>query len=116
MDMTMENRRATPRVHAQFRTAISSHTKTKWMGRMLDLSKGGCRLESSLTMERGQWFELEVYVPDLECPLTIESAHVQWANWPVVGLVFFRIQQTEQQRLDTVIADLRVHGYEDYAH
>ena len=116
MDMKTEDRRATPRFRVQFRTTVSGPMKTEGTGIMLDLSTGGCRLESPLTMEPGVSLELRVYVPGLEWPLMIDGAHVQWVSGQIVGLAFFRIRQTEQQRLDQVITDLRERSDEVDAH
>ena len=46
----------------------------------------------------------------------IEEASVQWVSGQIVGLAFFRIRQSEQQRLDQVITDLGERGDEDEAH
>ena len=115
MDMKTEDRRATPRFIVQFRTVISDPAKCEGTGLLLDLSVGGCRLESPLTLERGVALELRIYVSGLEWPLMIDGAHVQWVSGQSVGLAFFRISQTEQQRLDQVITDLSAHHDEDDA-
>ncbi len=83
---------------------------------MLDLSAGGCQMESSLSIARGQLLQLRVTVPGLESPLMIDGARVQWVNGRLIGLAFVRIRKTEQQRLDRVIADLRVRGGEEDPH
>jgi len=114
-DMKIENRRATPRFRGQFRTMVLSATKTEGTGLMLDLSKSGCRLESPLTLALGRSLALRIYVPGLEWPLMIEWADVQWVSGQVVGLAFVRIRPPEQQRLEKVIADLRVRGDENTA-
>ena len=77
---------------------------------MLDLSTGGCRIESPVTLEPGLLLELRIYVPDLEWPLMIEAANVQWVSGQTFGLAFFRIRETEQQRLGQVIGDLTEGG------
>ena len=114
-DMKMEDRRATPRFRGQFRTMVLGPTKTEGAGLMLDLSRDGCRLESPLTLAPGLSLALRVYVPGLEWPVMIDGALVQWVSGQVVGLAFVRIKQPEQQRLDKVIADLRVRGDENKA-
>ena len=115
MGMKMEDRRATPRFIVQFRTAISG-PKLEGTGLLLDLSAGGCRLESPLSLEPGFVLELRIYVSGLEWPLMIDGAQVQWVSGQIVGLAFFRIRQTEQQRLDQVITDLSMHQGEDETH
>ena len=58
-------------------------------------------------MVPGFSLELRIHVPDIEWPLMIEAASVQWVSGLMFGLAFFRIRETEQQRLEQVIADLR---------
>lgn len=110
MDMKTVDRRATPRLRVQFRTTFSGSTKLEGTGVMLDLSTGGCRIESPVTLEPGLLLELRIYVPDLEWPLMIEAANVQWVSGQTFGLAFFRIRETEQQRLGQVIGDLKEGG------
>jgi hypothetical protein len=106
MDMKTEDRRATPRLRVQFRTTFSASSKLEGTGIMLDLSKGGCRIESPVTVEPGVSLELRIYAPDIEWPLMIEAANVQWVSGQTFGLAFFRITEPEQQRLGQVISDL----------
>ena len=106
MDMKTTDRRATPRLRVQFRTTFSGSTKLEGTGVMLDLSMGGCRIESPVTVEPGFSLELRIHVPDLEWPLMIEAANVQWVSGQIFGLAFFRITEPEQQRLGQVISDL----------
>jgi hypothetical protein len=105
-DLKTADRRATPRLRVQFRTTFSDSTKVEGMGLMLDLSTGGCRIESSVTVEAGVSLELRIYVPDLEWPLMIEAASVQWVSGQMFGLAFFRITESELTRLAEVIKDL----------
>jgi len=109
MDVKMEDRRATPRFRVQFRTTVSGSSQPEGTGIMLDLSKGGCRLESPLAILPGLSLELRIHVPGLEWPLMIDGADVQWVSEQVAGLAFVEIRQTEQQRLDEVITNLSAH-------
>jgi hypothetical protein len=47
-----------------------------------------------------------IYAPDIEWPLTIDVANVQWVSGQMFGLAFFQIRDTEHQRLEQVIRDL----------
>jgi hypothetical protein len=106
MDMKTEDRRATPRLRVQFRTTFSASSKLEGAGTILDLSLGGCRIESPVTVEPGVSLELRIYAPDVEWPLMIEAASVQWVSGQIFGLAFFRITESEHQRLGQVISDL----------
>jgi hypothetical protein len=113
MDMKMEDRRATPRFRVQFRTTVSDPTQPEGTGLMLDLSRGGCRLESPLLILPGLSLELHIYVPGLEWPLMIDGADVQWVSEQTAGLAFVRIRETEQQRLDEVLTTRLARKSED---
>ena len=110
MDMRTEDRRATPRLRVQFRTTFSGSMKLEGAGNILDLSMGGCRIESPVTVEPGVSLELRIYAPNIEWPLMIEAASVQWVSGHTFGLAFFRITEPEQQRLGQVISDLMEEG------
>jgi len=73
---------------------------------MLDLSTGGCRIESPVIIESGVSLELRIYAPDLDWPLMIEAASMQWVSGQTFGLAFFRVTDTERERLEQVIGDL----------
>jgi len=79
---------------------------------MLDLSSGGCRVESPVPVEPGLLLELRIYAPNVEWPLMIEAANVQWVSGLTFGLAFFRITEAEQERLGQVIEDLTESGEE----
>lgn len=115
MDMKMADRRAMPRLRVQFRTTFSASSKLEGTGVMLDLSRGGCRVESPVLVQLGVALELRIYIPDLAWPLMVEEASVQWASGQMFGLAFVRISQTEQQRLDQVLTVLREHREENDA-
>jgi hypothetical protein len=113
MDMKTEDRRATPRFRVQFRTTVSDPTQPDGAGLILDLSRGGCRLESPLLILPGLSLELRISVPGLEWPLMIDGADVQWVSEQTAGLAFVRIRETEQQRLDEVLTTRLARKSED---
>jgi len=106
MDLKTTDRRAMPRLRVQFRTTFSTPSIREGMGLILDLSTGGCRIESPITVELGVSLELRIYAPDIEGPLIIEAASVQWVSGQTFGLAFFHITETEQQRLGQMITKL----------
>jgi hypothetical protein len=40
--------------------------------------------------------ELHIYAADLDRPLMIEAANVQWVSGQMFGLAFFRITETDR--------------------
>jgi len=105
-DMKTTDRRVTPRLHVQFPTTFSNFRKLEGVETMLDLSLGGCRIESPLIVELGVSLELRIYAPDIEWPLMVNAASVQWVSGQTYGLAFFWITDAEKQRLGRIINDL----------
>lgn len=111
--MKRENRRATPRFHGQFQTMVSDATNTEALGVMIDLSTGGCQIQSPRPFSPGGVVKLGISVPGFESPIQIDGARVQWVSGLNLGLAFVRINRSEQQLLDRVIADLRIRGTDE---
>lgn len=105
-DMKSQERRITPRFRVQFRTTFSSAPMLDGTGMILDLSAGGCRVESAVSLTPGLALELRIYAPGLEWPLMVEAASVQWVSSQTFGLAFFRMTESERQRLEQVILEL----------
>ena len=102
-DMKTEDRRIAPRLRVQFRTTFCAAHTLEGSGIILDISMGGCRVESSVPVTPGISLELRIHAPNLEWPLMVEEASVRWVSAQTFGLAFNKIKETEQQRLDKVI-------------
>ena len=112
MPTTPSDRRTTPRFRVQFRTTFSGSTALEGNGTVLDLSLGGCRVESTTTVSPSLSVELRIHVPGLDWPLVIDGATVQWVRGQTFGLGFLQLRETERERLRQVIARL-AHEEED---
>jgi len=88
MDMKTDDRRKMSRLRVQFRTTFADASQLEGIGLTHDLSLGGCRIESPVPMVPGFSLELRIHVPELEWPLMIEAASVQWVSGLVFGLAF----------------------------
>jgi PilZ domain len=99
------DRRTVPRFRVQFRTLVSVNGRAiETRGTILDLSLGGCRVEAPLVVEPSILLELRIYIPELDWPLMVDGAVVQWVNGHTFGLRFLRLRQTEEVRLAEVIS------------
>lgn len=105
-DMKTPERRAARRLRVQFRTTFSPAGEIEGTGSLLDLSMGGCRIESPVAVTLDLFVEVRIYVPHLEWPLMVDEATVQWVSGQTFGLAFFRMKESERQRLEQVIKDL----------
>jgi hypothetical protein len=105
-DMKGTNRRSKPRLRVLFCTTFSSTDRMEGVGVMVDLSTGGCRVESAVQMQCGVMLELRMEVPDPRWLVVVEAATVQWISDRMFGVAFFRLPEQERARLETVIAKL----------
>ena len=103
MNLKIDEQRTEPRVAVQFRAMVSGSVESEGTGILLDLSQGGCRLESPLLMLPGLSVALRIAVPGFEWALMIDGADVQWVEEDHAGLVFVRIRETERQRLNELV-------------
>lgn len=90
----------------QFRTAFAAASKVEGSGTMLDLSQGGCRIESPIPVFPDYSLELRIHVPDLDWPIMIEKASVQWVSGLMFGLAFLQLREAERQRLEQLVQHL----------
>lgn len=93
------------RFTAQLRSTFSGGQR-EVQGRTLDLSTGGCKIETELPVVVGAAFECRIYVPGLDWPLRIDEAQVRWIMAGTFGIQFTKIQPDEGAKLKRVIASL----------
>lgn len=98
-------RRVQPRFTTQFRSTFSGQNE-EGRGRTLDISSGGCKIESDMQVAQGATFECRLHVPGLDWPLRIDEATVRWTAGNTFGIAFTRIRSEELAKLKTVLANL----------
>ena len=102
----VKEKRAHPRLTAQFRSTFSGGQR-EGHGKTLDLSDGGCRIETDYPIVPNSSFECRIYAPGLSWPLRIDEAQVRWVQGKTFGLQFVAMQPDERAKLKQVIADLK---------
>ena len=106
-DERQSEKRKQPRFTAQFRSTFSGGQR-EGQGKTLDLSDGGCKIETDQPVVVGATFECRVYVPGLSWPLRINLAQVRWVKGRSFGLQFIDVHLEEQMKLKQVIRDLKL--------
>jgi len=99
-------KRSHPRFTAQFRSTFSGGQR-EGQGKTLDLSDGGCRIETDQPVVVGASFECRIYAPGLSWPLRIDEAQVRWVKGKTFGLQFIVIHPDEQAKLKQVLINLK---------
>ncbi len=97
--------RQLPRFTAQFRSTFSGGQR-EGQSRTLDLSTGGCKIETDLPVVAGESFECRIYVPGHDWPLRIDEGQVRWVKAGTFGIQFTKTQPDEEVKLKRVIASL----------
>ena len=70
---------------------------------MVEVSLGGCRLESTAQLPIGARLRLQFEVAEDQAPLTVEEAVVRSHPAKGMGLVFTKIRRNEKRRLSRII-------------
>ena len=100
-----EDRRVQPRFTTQFRSTFSGQ-REEGQGRTLDISTGGCKIESDTNVMQGAKLECRLHIPGLDWPLRIDEATVRWVDGNTFGIAFSRIRPEELAKLKTILSEL----------
>ncbi|HXX76426.1 MAG TPA: PilZ domain-containing protein [Nitrospiraceae bacterium] len=98
-------KRAQPRFTAQFRSTFSGGQR-EGNGRTLDLSSGGCRIETDIPVVIGAAFECRIYAPSLDWPLRVDEAQVRWVRGNTFGVAFVKMRTEERAKLNNLVKAL----------
>jgi hypothetical protein len=105
------DRRSIPRFDVEFRTLISDKSSINdQVGMILDLSLSGCQVRVPILVYPGLVMEIRISTPDLDRPIFVEKAVVQWVKGDTFGLYFLALQKAEFVRLGWVVARLSEDG------
>jgi len=91
------------RKHPRFKVDLPVRfSKEHWsaQGRVIDISLGGCRVNSKAAVFTGDCLSMEISLPDSQPELTVELAVVRWSIGQQFGVEFVRMWPDEQSRLD----------------
>lgn len=101
MDESLMERK-TPRFHTQVRIFFTAGA-SEGEGVVLDMSKGGCRVQCETDIAPGAEIEAQIYFPDYEWPLKIQRAVVRWTNGDVFGVEFLDMLPAQKSRLRAMV-------------
>ena len=76
-------------------------------GIVLNLSTGGCGIETGTLMTLGQPYSLILQVPSLPTPITVDTAIVRWIGEQMFGFRFDAIQREQEEQLRELLHRLR---------
>jgi len=97
-----DDRRRFPRFAMHCPIALLTEGVTLGDGLCYDLSGGGCAVESTAKVDKGDYVALHLYLPDHRdptTPLRVELAAVRWLVQQRFGVEFITMPSGDQQRL-----------------
>jgi hypothetical protein len=99
----MEDRRQHPRLPVRYFGTFSTVQRTAGEGIVMDLSLGGCRVESSTYVQLGTELGLDISLPNQVTPLAVDRAMILWGRGHQFGLCFMSLRPEEQARLRRLV-------------
>jgi len=95
-----------PRFAASFSGTLVHQNRLHEISKSLDLSRRGCRLESSLRAIAGMHVDLLLYVHEGGTPILIQGAVVRWSGKHGIGIEFRSLASPHHERLEGTIQQL----------
>ena len=76
-------------------------------GRLINISLGGCAVESTVSPDEGAFLQLEVNVSIHEAPMVVALAPVRWAQAGRFGMEFVGLDGAPQLQLRRFVDTLK---------
>ena len=73
-------------------------------GRVLNLSKHGCLVESPLHVKAGDHLQLRLFLPDSDQSVCASLAVIRWVQATLFGVEFLTLDEKYRSRLNQFIA------------
>ena len=108
----MMEQRKNLRFHVQFRSSFSSIAMVGGEGSVVDLSIGGCRIQSPTDVQPGASLEVRIAAIEHEPPILIQQAVVRWNRGRQFGLEFVTMAPEEWARLQHTVNQIEMEPYE----
>ncbi|WP_447978268.1 PilZ domain-containing protein [Candidatus Nitrospira bockiana] len=99
--------RSSERYRLQVRVFFQGDGGLEGEGVVVDLSRGGCRVECDHQPANGSELRVSLFVPDYSWPMTVERALVRWVKGRSFGLEFLSLQDAQRARLSRFIMRLK---------
>lgn len=99
-------KRAHPRYLARY-LAFCWRQEQRTTGITLNLSEGGCAIQSYIPLLEQTYVRLELFPPGHQEPLEIGSAVVRWVHLNTAGLEFLEMTPKDYERLLALVESLK---------
>ncbi len=95
-----------PRFYASFSGSVIHQRRSHTINKSLDLSRKGCRVQSTVQAFVGMKVDLQLYLQNSQTPMLIQNAIVRWVGSQGIGIEFPPLTSPDQQQLEGTIQQL----------
>ena len=95
------------RFPVHFHTVLSGPKLSESSGTVINLSEGGCCVETNSQVYTGIQIALVLQVPGGEPAIQVEKAAVRWSRGHELGVGFITVSPPNKERLDQLLARLK---------
>ncbi len=101
--VTVNETRSSERLPLQCSIIVATGIQTG-EGRVLNLSKYGCLVESPLPIKAGDHLQLRLFLPESDQSVCAKLAVVRWVQATLFGVEFLTIDEKYRSRLNQFVA------------
>lgn len=102
-----QKRRAYPRYAVRCAAGFTGD-EVRGTCKVLNISRGGCAVESEVIVTRGAILSIQIFLPQESTATIIERARVQWTTGFEFGLEFIRVPPKSQQSLQRFLTRMQI--------
>lgn len=95
------------RFPVHFHSVLSGPKLSESVGTIVNLSEGGCCVETDSQVYTGIQVALRLHVPGEESPILIEQAAVRWTRGRELGVGFITMAPPHKERLGQLLERLK---------
>ncbi len=100
-------RRKSPRVEVTFKVTLAfKGGRAEGVGTLINLSMGGCSIETTTRVEEGAFLDLTLQTPGGDQTIRCEEARVRWIRRGAFGVEFCNMGKDEQAKLGLLLREL----------
>ena len=95
------------RFSVRLQGVLSGSSRNEWTGTVVNVSKGGCLIETNAKVFAGMQVSLRFEVPGETSPIVVAKAGVRWNRPNLVGVGFISVESPHRDRLDQAFERLK---------
>ncbi len=101
-------RRKAPRVEVTFKVTLTfKGGRAEGVGSLINLSMGGCSIETTTRVEEGAFLDLTLQTPGGDQTIRSEEARVRWIRRGAFGVEFCNMGKEDQAKLGLLLRELK---------